>query len=138
MIALEPPDDERQAAGADRRKDLGVLVARDVPAHGEPRHRNDGVADPANAIRKTVIVDAALTGIERGVDMDHRAGVVGGLPERIEVRRVKHAADAPRQGRDHGAAKARGHRSLEHRGCGLAVLHRQRRERHETRLGASG
>ena len=36
MVALEAADHEGQARGADRREELGVAVARDMAAHGEP------------------------------------------------------------------------------------------------------
>ena len=105
-LRLQPADHERQPAGGNRDEHLGVAVARDVPAHGEPRHRDDGVADAADAVGQAVIVHAALARIERRMDVDHRAGVVGGLPERIEIRGIEHAADAARQGRDHRAAES--------------------------------
>ena len=138
MIALEAPHHERQATRGDRHEHFGVLVAGDVTAHGNPRYGDNGVADPANAVGEAVIVDAALAGVEGRMNVDHRAGLVGGFPERVKVRRVEHAADTARQRRDHRAAEARRHGGLEHRGSAGAILHRQRRERHELRLGLGG
>src|SRR4051794_29624175 len=64
MVALETPNHQRQTSRGDRHKDLGIPVARDVTAHGDPRYGDDGVADPADAVGEAIIVDTALAGVE--------------------------------------------------------------------------
>ena len=58
-------------------------------------------------IGETIVVDAYITGIERGVDVDDGAGVIGGLPERGKIGRIQHAAEPAWQRADHDAGKAR-------------------------------
>src|SRR5262249_26053157 len=101
-IPLEAADHERQGGGTHRRKNLGILVLRDMPCTDQSRHGHCGIGDAAQPIGEAEIVHPCVACIEAWVNVDDRASLVRRSPERIEVGVVESAADAARQRADHG------------------------------------
>ena len=137
-LRLSRPSTKGRAAAPIGAKNLALSVFRDMAGRDQPRHRHRRVGDAAESVGKTEIVHAHVAGIEARMDMDERAGLVGRLPERVEIGGIERRADAARQRADHGAGKARLHCVLEDSSCARAVAERHGRQRHEMRLGFGG
>src|SRR5262249_51650321 len=111
----------------------GIAVARDMPAVDQPGAGNDGITDPAYAVCQTVITHSNVAGVEARMDVDERAGFVGRFPKRIEVGRIEHRPNPPRQRRDHDTAEPSGDRGLEHGSSAHAILRWNRCQRDKVR-----
>ncbi len=128
---LQSPQHHRQRAAAMRDDEVNPGISQQVAGQQESRDRNRAVRNAPDGIHETVGLQAVVVGAERRMDDDRCLEGRGGLPERIEVRVIEHAADALGLGPDHRAVKPRFHGLREHL-CGkLSGLHRHGGERHE-------
>ena len=81
MVAGEAAQQEGQTRRAHRHDDLRLHVALHVASGDQAADRDQRVGDAPDRVGEAEVVDAHVAGIERGVDVHHRAGVVGRLPE---------------------------------------------------------
>src|SRR5690606_36709207 len=81
--------------------ELDVRIAVDMARTDDADDGDQHVRNTTDRILHCLELDPVITGVEHRMDGDDGAEVVGGLPERIEVRIVEHAALALWLGADH-------------------------------------
>ena len=136
--ACSRPSTKGSAAAPIGAKNFALLVFRDVAGRDQPRHRHRRVGDAAEPVGEAEIVHAHVAGVEARMDMNERAGLVGRLPERIEVGGSS-VEPTPRGSVPIMApGKPAFIASLSTAAARAPSPQRHGRQRHETRLGFGG